>query len=85
MKKGPVCTKKEAEMQCYSMNGVVTTNRLQTCNAQKQNTMRESEGIIFFFFNTVNSNHFNNSNYFNKSNYIDNLNHFDNLNNFDFS
>ena len=72
MKKGPVYTKKEAEMQCYSMNGVVTTNRLQTCNAQKQNTVRESEGIIFFFFNTVNSNHFNNSIY------IDNLNNFDN-------
>ena len=77
LKKGPVYTKKEAEMQCYSINGEVTTNRLQTCNAQKQNTVRESEGIIFFV-NTVNSNYLNNSNYFNKSNHFDNLNHFDN-------
>ena len=77
MKKGPVYTKKEAEMQCYSINGEVTTNRLQTCNAQKQNTVRESEGIIFLFVKKVNSNYLNNSNYFNKSNYIDNLNHFD--------
>ena len=77
MKKGPVCTKKEAEMQCYSINGEVTTNRLQTCNAQKQNTLRESEGIIFFFVNKINSNHSNDSNYLNNSNYIDNLNHFD--------
>ena len=64
-------------MQCYSINGEVTTNRLQTCNAHKQNTVRESEGIIFFV-NTVNSNYLNNSNYFNKSNHFDNLNHFDN-------
>ena len=77
MKKGPVYTKKKAEMQCYSINGEVTTNRLQTCNAQKQNTLRESEGIIFFFVNKINSNHSNDSNYLNNSNYIDNLNHFD--------
>ena len=78
MKKGPVYTKKKAEMQCYSMNGEMTTNRLQTCNAQKQNTVRESEGIIFFFVNKINSNHFDNSNHFNNSIYIDNLNNFDN-------
>ena len=77
MEKGPLYTKKKAEMQCYSMNGEVTTNRLQTFNAQEQNTVRESEGIIIFFVNKINSYHFNNSNYFNKSNYIDNLNHFD--------
>ena len=71
LKKGPVYTKKEAEMQCYSINGEMTINRLQTCNAQKQNTLRESEGIIFLFVNTVNLNHFNNSIY------IDNLNNFD--------
>ena len=83
MKKGPVCTKKQAEMQCYSINGEVTTNRLQTCNAQEQNTVRESEGIIFFFVNEIKSIHFDNSNYFDKSNYSDNLNHFDNLNHLD--